>query len=453
MVKLGRLLLIISSLILLTACNSKDVIQVDSQPSQIVQSSPDEAQPIVSVAPDFFQDFEGFDVQRSWYVSDFGIDASSERSEYVSDKEIKFRIFWTKKARNLMADRLEIDRSLMTHEYTNSICEPKIEVGKESVYTSSSSGNYIAELDSDLSHCGISGKSPATVSLRSFIPTKIGYKYKVNVTYKMRTYNAQVAKSYKDLVVRFGAELEKFDPVYDDFVTVSLEMTSTQKFSKLVLRDNGLPDSYGILIDNIEVSELGKAANYDSCAQVFQESSKGFKKCISGDLTTDEVCDFDTFAETQVKYKEGLGVQADRKDTTKAFIVEPAINGKMNFLSLGLKGRVSIACKVGGYPALFDIYGKTLSMREVSWGNATPESYPELAKVRVKLESCDEEALNRVNTIATVQTNETLEITFDENDDGLSYSGCKMSRLIIRDITPSGPSRDGFDLNSVQFTD
>jgi hypothetical protein len=154
-----------------------------------------------------------------------------------------------------------------------------------------------------------------------------------------------------------------------------------------------------------------------------------------------------------IKYKEGAGVVENRKNTANAFVVEPATTGSINFLSLGLKGRVSMACKVGGYPALFDIFGKTLSMREISWGNVTPEGYPELAKVRVKLEGCDEEILNRVNTVGTVQTAESFSVTFDENEDGLSYSGCKMSRLIIKDITPTGPSADGFDLNSVQFTE
>jgi hypothetical protein len=446
---------LISSLIVLSSCDEEGDIDISANPSQIQESSPESSEStesVISESPDFSQDFESFDTQRNWYVSDFGIDETTERSDYVTDKKIKFRIYWTQRARNLMADRLGIDRALMTHDYAISICEPKIEVGKQSVYTSSSSSNYIAELDSHLSHCGITGNSPATISLRSFIPTKVGYKYKVNVTYKMRTYNAQVAKSYKDLVVRFGSELEKFDPVYDDFVTISLEMTSTQKFSKLVLRDNGLPDSYGVLIDDVEVSELGKSENYDACAQIFIMDSKGFKKCIRGDVNTDEICNFDSVEDIDVKYKEGTGVVTSRKDIANAFVVAPPISGKINFLSLGLKGRVSIACKVGGHPALFDIYGKTLSMREVSWGNATPESYPELAKVRVRLEGCHDETLNRVNTIATIKTNESMSVTFDENEEAQSYSGCKMRRLIIKDITPSGPSHDGFDLNSIQFS-
>jgi len=202
----------------------------------------------------------------------------------------------------------------------------------------------------------------------------------------------------------------------------------------------------------VEITELGKAPNYDTCAALFQTHSKGFKKCVKNEVNTEELCQFDSVEDTSINYKEGSGVSDDRKKVANAFVVEPPINGKINFLALGLKGRISLACRLGGYPALFDIYGKTLSMREVSWGNATPEGYPELAKVRVKLEDCDEEVLNRVNTVGSVQTNESFSITFDENEDGLSYSGCKMSRLIIKDITPTGPSKDGFDLNSVQFT-
>ena len=60
----------------------------------------------------------------------------------------------------------------MTHGFTNSLCEPKIEIGQASVYNSGASDNLIAELDTDLQHCNISGTEPAAISIRSFIPTR-----------------------------------------------------------------------------------------------------------------------------------------------------------------------------------------------------------------------------------------------------------------------------------------
>ena len=41
-------------------------------------------------------------------------------------------------------------------------------------------------------------------------------------------------------------------------------MLSRKKLSRLVFRDNGLPDSYGILIDDIEVFDMGAHPNAEN---------------------------------------------------------------------------------------------------------------------------------------------------------------------------------------------
>ena len=81
----------------------------------------------------------------------------------------------------------------------------------------------------------------------------------------------------------------------------------------------------------------------------------------------------------------------------------------------------------------------------------TADSYPEMAKVIVKLQDCYEEELNRTQTIGTVKTSETFSYTFDQDDQDRSYSGCRLDKLVIKDITPNGPSKDGFDINSLQL--
>lgn len=399
------------------------------------------------------QNFESFNLTGSWMLSDFGLQGEIDKELYAVDGKLGFDIQWTKKTRNLLADKLGFERSEMSQAFTNTLCEPKIEIGRERVYNNSNSQNIIAELDSDVSHCGISGNEPAALSLRSFVPTKIGYKYKVKVNYMMRSYGAQSDKSYKDLVVNFGNELEKFDPVYDSFQSIELEMIGLRKFSKLVLRDNGLPDSFGVLIDDISIEEGGKAPLYDQCAGLFNIDSSGFKKCLQGEVDTNSSCDLSDLSQAIIKTSKGEGIAEDRRDITNIFNVSPAQNGKMNFFSLGLKGRVSVSCAVDGHAARYSIEGKTISLREISWGNATLTSYPELAKVRVKLSGCIDDSLNRTLTLGTVGTSEQFSYTFDQDNDERSFTGCHMDKLIIKDITPNGPSLDGFDLNSLQFLD
>lgn len=401
----------------------------------------------------FSQDFEGFDSNRNWFLSDFGLNGERDKELYVAGDELKFDIRWTNKARKLLADRLGYERSEMNHQLANSLCEPKIEIGKEHVYTNSNSENLIAELDTDMSHCGVNGQEPAAISIRSFVPTKVGYKYSVKVRYMMRSYGAMTDQSYKDLVVRFGSELEKFDPEFDNFIEANLHMVATRKYSKLTLHDNGLPNSFGVLIDDIIISEHGKVANYDECAELFSLNSKGFRKCVQGEVDTDQVCSFSNPSNTKIKTSKGEGIPANRRDVNNIFNIQAPQNGNYNFFSLGLKGKVQISCAIDGHAALYPIEGKTLALREISWGNANVDSYPELAKVRVKLEDCDNDELNRTINVGTVQTNEMFSITFDQDSEGRSYAGCKMNKLIIKDISPSTPSVDGFDLNSLHFVE
>jgi hypothetical protein len=398
------------------------------------------------------QNFESFDLPGKWMLSDFGLQGEKDKEHYVSGDQLGFDIRWTKRTRNLLADKLGYQRSEMTHEFTNTHCEPKIEIGKESTYSRSSSSNIIAELDSDALHCGIGGSKTAALTMRSFVPTKIGYKYKVKVNYMMRSYGTQTAKSYKDLVVSFGSQLEKFDPVYNSFKTVELVMTASRKYSKLTLRDNGLPDSYGVLIDDISVEQGEKVAQYDQCAELFSLSSRGFRKCVLGEVSTDMACDLSDISQAVIRSSNSAGVANNRRDELNIFNVAAPKSGTYNFYSLGLKGKLSISCAIDGHAALYSIEGKTLLLREISWGNATLSTYPELAKVRVKLSSCDDESLNRVVNLGSVATNEFFSYTFNQDSEGRHFSGCKMSKLIIKDITPSGPSTDGFDLNSLQFS-
>jgi hypothetical protein len=398
------------------------------------------------------QSFQNFYTGAGWYLTNFDLPAEAARGDYINqDGEILFQLNWTKQSRNLMADRLGYDREVMTNEFTSEMCAPKLEVGKASVYKVGDSANMVAELDSDLSHCNINGNEPANVNLRSFIPTKVGYNYQVTAMYQMRDYNMP-KNAYRHFVMRFGSSAEHFEPVFNGFTEASIDIVATHKYSVLVLRDNGLPDSYGILVDDIKVSELGKVAHYNACAALFAENSKGFRKCIAGEVDTNQSCSMD--AMTAIKYSPGAGITEHRSNIANAFVNEEAIQGSINFLSLGLKGKLKVGCYIDGYAATYPIFNKQISLREISWGNATPQSYPEQARIRVQLTSCDNDELNGNNHLGIVSTGESFSYDFTQNIDGVKYSGCRLKSAMIIDKTPaSSPSTDGFDVNSVNITD
>ena len=78
-------------------------------------------------------------------------------------------------------------------------------------------------------------------------------------------------------------------------------------------------------------------------------------------------------------------------------------------------------------------------------------NYPEVAEVKIKLLNCLDDSLNKTIKLGRVGTLEFFEYEFIQDDKGRSYEGCKMSSVTIKDVTPNGPSYDGFDINSFEF--
>ncbi len=339
------------------------------------------------------QDWQGFFNGVDWYLTDFGLFLDSNRSDYVASDEIKFDISWTKRTRKLMADAMGIDRDDMDRELANSICPAQIEVGKASHYGAGTSSNMIAELDSDLSQCGVEGEEPATIRIRSFIPTKVGVHYRAEVKYRMRSYDNMPHNAYRHLVMRFGKTKVHFEPVFDAFHTATIEILAKRAYSKLTLTDNGLPDSYGILIDDIQVFELDQNALYDSCIALFAQNSKGFRQCLLGEVDVDQSCTMDNF---EFKYRhhdddDDDGEDDDGEDIGHEFLhnVENALlqqaaqDGVINFLSLGKKGKLIASCYIDNYLAAFPIFNQQLLLQEIAWTGETIENHPEHASATV----------------------------------------------------------------------
>lgn len=401
--------------------------------------------PAISVEEvDFIQSFNNFEFDGETSLETFSVSRGSEKIEYTDSDKIKFDLLWSKKTRNFLADHFGRDRSEMSHDLADQLCEPRVRIVRDGE-------NKVAELESALSHCSIEGDAPAQVQLRSFIPTTIGHKYKLALKYKMKSFQDMTDKSYRNLVVHFGGKRQKYDPVFEEYVEIEFEIIATSKFSKLIFIDNGKADGHGVLIDDIKIKDLGEVDNYGACLENYKLNSKGFKKCVRGELPSDIACSFESSADAIVKFKKGKNVTNQRADTSNIFTVEAPRRGNINFLSLGLGGRANISCAIENTPALFNVFGKTLSLREISWNNVSMSNYLEVAEVRIKLLNCLDDSLNKTIKLGRVGTLEFFEYEFIQDDKGRSYEGCKMSSVTIKDVTPNGPSYDGFDINSFEF--
>ncbi len=385
----------------------------------------------------FFQDFESFNNGKSWYLVDFGLDNKIKKKDFITEQgEIKFQLSWTRKTKKLMED------------FGISGCEPKLEVGKASTYKSGSHSNYIAELDSDLGHCGVSRNEPASLQLKSFVPTKIGFVYRLSFKYKMRSYSKN---DHRNLIARFGRNRLKLPVISGQFEKVGMEHLAVGKFAKVSFRDNGSPDSFGVLMDDIIVEEIGKSENYDACTEMFAVNSKGFRKCIKGEVELGQACEMDSKDGFWFNYKTKGKVANNRQNLENLYNPEGKKDGSLNFLSLGLGGRLAFGCQIGGYRAITPIFGKTLKLKEVTWGRQTYNSYPERAAIRVKLSGCHNKDLNGNRRIGFLKTNELIEFHFDFDGKGRSFEGCMLHKIIVKDRTPKGASGDGVDLNSFEL--
>jgi len=131
-----------------------------------------------------------------------------------------------------------------------------------------------------------------------------------------------------------------------------------------------------------------------------------------------------------------------------------AVDNQINFTSLGLKGAIKGNCAIEGYAADFQVYNKRMHLQEISWFNENYENHPEQAQISIHLEGCDVNKLNGNSHIGLISTGETFNFDFTEDDQGNSYSGCRLKEVTFRDKTSNtSPSTDGADLNSFYFSD
>jgi hypothetical protein len=272
------------------------------------------------------------------------------------------------------------------------------------------STQYI-ELDShyqSTNHCS----SKTNIGIYQYIDAKVGETLKLEFNYKPRS----LAYGKMELFVMFG----------DDYFTLgNFTNTAWKKFSKeykvtskdvingkmlLWIKDSGLPNTYGMFVDNVSV----KATNCTPAP----------KLCTS--------------AASVVAYSPLGLINGARKNSSKSLGLpdgEPVNESNIKFASLGFGG--SMILKLDN--PVKNVFGPDLRIWESTAGNQTYSQYQEAADVYV--------SANGVNWVYAGR------VQNDNNDEaaGMVDIGLLDEALYVKIVDKSQvvSGRDGFDVDAV----
>ncbi|CAH0526075.1 hypothetical protein [Vibrio hippocampi] len=432
------------------------------------------------------------------------------------DGQIHFETIWT---RSTLKAMLGLDNfKALRQDYTvkeirtavNDVCAPVLELGTAATYGApynikSNEVNYIAELDSDSKHCTgrsvtvgtaaplpILGGNPANVRIRSFVPTVPGATYSMDVEFQKRSTNS---RDVGDLIVRVGGEVMSvagvdgidwdtgdqravfpttpavvdINELEHGFFKGTVTFKATRFFTPINLRDNGIPDSYGVLVDDVTVTQTQPNELYDWCSMLFKAQSKNLKLCLQGnDESSDNFfsCDFDNLIGRNVKIKR----KTEGGHSPELIQNLTGDQGSSTFFRMGLNARVTIPMAGRGCP----IYNNTLALNEFTnnYPAETFSDYPEQGTVTAVLRCYDANedsmytrnvVLNKVEEVdltsgitpdddeTLLRTNQEIFYTFDGDED----KSCRLVKVRIKDktprISPTSISHDGIDIQGLRI--
>lgn len=447
------------------------------------------------------QDFSDYEFNGGWALFNDEYDLATliensdsrrdAKAKFVQDGELKFDARWTRKTLKLMYESQwpdPIDKTLTGQNRIDAIndrnnaiknirangCDVQVEVGKASTYGVSGQRN-VMELDTDGKNCSdIEDNTVGTVALRTFIPTVPGAKYRVQVTYAKRDYNWEKAgakseaQAYRDLILRIGSDRHQL-PLegnkVEGYRVENEEFTAERFFTKLDLRDSGYPDEYGILIDEVKVTQVTYNDREQKCTNYYNPLSKGLKNCLLSDSEPELLgCNLEAASEDGdgIKWNKGLRYSDldYRSDVSNIFYS----TDEQRFLSLGESGSVKIQVKDNGVNAACPVAGKTLSLDEVTWGNNSYETYAERGVVKAKFVGCNNAEDDGWRLLPN-SGKDTARNQFVTNDkfrhDFADDDSCAITAIKIIDKThkiKNGQSghqanSDGIDINNLSLTD
>ncbi|CCN83153.1 hypothetical protein VIBNISFn27_1010012 [Vibrio nigripulchritudo SFn27] len=462
----------------------------------------------------YTQNFSGFADQTdrgSWGTITF---TPGEPSLTPSDKaaytnasdELLFEVRWTwntmrrmlgKPAFNKLRKEIGVQK---LRELIDEQCEARVEVGTQRTYNygAPSVGGYVAEMDSDIYHCNrnnpkitVNGvvyplsypQKSSTVNMRTFVPTTPGSKYTLTIKYHKRNYNysrfgINANQAYRNMNVWVRGALEEAsleglgdiaftgqrvrlpaNPAVSDanqedgFNVATISFTANRFYTPVALADSGHPDSYGLLINEIQTEVTEENPFKETCELFFPPNSGGLKKCLtSGGEETPSIlsCNLE-IDETLGNFKvnrEGYRIESEpwRYDPNNLFHAK-------NYYSVGKAGISTLRLANNGQFSGCPIYGKTLKLEEFTGNNWDYERYAEQGWVQVRLACLDENNL-RVARWETLETDhpDNLLITAKKidkvfNDD--NYQSCLLRAIRFVDRTHTIPEdQPGYDANS-----
>lgn len=418
-----------------------DGLANDVDPEPYIANTANDIDSAEGFATQTFSDFYNGD---NFVYTHYGFTQTPANSDYVSENQVRFKVSWQEDGLALLAKLLGYDPIDMDSDLADLLCPAQHKLAKASVFSLGGNENMLGMMEGNLSTCGLDDTSPLTIHLQTMIPTVSGNRYQVVLLYAIQANNTEEAKS---LTVKFGDSTNVYQSNTQGFESISLEILADATFTPLSIASNGSSAKH-ILIDNIAVSDLGQSNDFDTCYSLFSASSEGFTKCMNDEISISQGCTFD------MSYSGNSTVTGERSNFDNLFTQEPANTGVVNFLSLGLKGKIDGHCKVAGYDAHFLIQDKRFTLNEISWNDETYESYPEEAQISIHLSECDNRNQNGNSHIAVIKTGESYSYDFTQDDSGSSYEGCRVDTVTIQDKTSkSSASEDGADLNSFHFSD
>lgn len=403
----------------------------------------------------FEQDFSGYR-QHGWgliapvpYRYDDSTLSIEEKLAYTPNNRILFDVRWAERTlRDLLewqwSDTLSVKEVRQAFNGPYSTCKAKLEVGKASIYGPYPYHMNVAELDSDLYHCGNYIKikdsdnpyaspygrwyqldkrgNPSSVRVRTFIPTTPGVRYTFDLDYAKRIYGYD--RTQDKLIVNVKSDqLETIkvngQSLPEDNVDahrIDLPLTRTQQnngfnkatvefvadrfFTPITVRANDKANSYGPLLNSLKVQPSDDQdltdIHIELCESLYEPYSQNLKECLTNPEPDTNVlsCNVDEALQTVVYGKEEApegsrhayvrinkeGVRTEADQTRYRPENMTGAEDSSTFYSVGRAGATTVKLNC-------PVQGKSLFVREFTGGgyNRTFADYPEQGVTKVQL--------------------------------------------------------------------
>lgn len=433
----------------------------------------------------------------------------SNPQAYTSGSTLLFEPRWTKRTMRHVLGKSQyqhLESTIGEEEVRRRInrhCEAQLEVGTSKTYGQQyKGGGYLAELDSDTSHCpknrrlNVGGtyyplnfnNNEAAVNIRTFVPTTPGAEYRLVFKYQRRAYTptSQANNYYRDLINNVGGEVMSATVNGHGGVGISghrlqfpIQLNDTnliKGFNKavvhfkadrfhtpIVFRDKGLPDSYGLMLKDVKVYVTKQNPNKELCELLYPAGSAELQNCLNGGSTgvpSEISCNLNIDSQLGNFVVD----QAGERALSEPWRYDPQnIFSWKQFYSVGKGGISTFNMSNNGKLSACPIFNKQITLQEFTSNNWDYERYAEQGYVLAKLNclAANGARETRWETIGT-ERDDNLLVTQGEIDktfNDAKYQNCLLLALRFEDRTHVIPTtqagydenNDGFDIRNLKL--